>query len=434
MHICRKWRHIVFASHRALHLRLFCTHRKPVLKTLDSWPALPIVVQYGGFPALDPPAPEDDDNIMTALVQSDRVVSVHLTITTSLLEKLYSIEEPFSRLEDLVLLSLDDMQLSLPSTFLWGPHLRTLHLTRIAFPTLSWLLSSSRDLVDIQLHEISSIGYISPESLRDALSGMTQLRSLSLRFHSLHSISVADYLGLYPPSGKRVNLPTLTYLKYHGTSEFLDSLVARIDAPHLGNIEITLSSEYTFNVSNLAEFIDRLEMPKSYRRAHILFSERSVSISLTHPTPTYLKLQVLCKPLSQQLFFITRFSSLLSCVEDLHIEAARVSCKLGGSGRWTELIHSLRATKRLHLAGDFSTDIAHVLQVSKSQHETVLPALRKLYISQPGPRCAPLRTAVASLMVSHRLSGHIIEVEYERLRINGPREIGKAYAQCQYHN
>jgi hypothetical protein len=31
-----------------LRLRLFCTHGTPVLKTLDCWPTLPIVVQYGG--------------------------------------------------------------------------------------------------------------------------------------------------------------------------------------------------------------------------------------------------------------------------------------------------------------------------------------------------------------------------------------------------
>jgi hypothetical protein len=68
VHICRKWRRIVFfASQRALRLRLFCTHGTPVLTTLDWWPALPIVVEYGGSPTLDPPAPEDEDNIVVAL-------------------------------------------------------------------------------------------------------------------------------------------------------------------------------------------------------------------------------------------------------------------------------------------------------------------------------------------------------------------------------
>jgi len=137
VHVCRKWRQIVFASQRALHLQIFCTHGTPVLKTLDCWPALPVVVQYGGSLALDPPAPKDKDNIMAALKQSGRVSSISLTVTSSLLEKLSAIERPFSELEDLVLLSRDSVQLTLPSTFRWGPRLRSLYLTRITFPTPS---------------------------------------------------------------------------------------------------------------------------------------------------------------------------------------------------------------------------------------------------------------------------------------------------------
>ncbi|KAH9043476.1 hypothetical protein EDB83DRAFT_2553967, partial [Lactarius deliciosus] len=72
VHICRRWRRIVFASQQALHLRIICTHGTPVLKTLDCWPAIPIVVKYGGSVDLDPPAPEDEDNILAALKQSDR--------------------------------------------------------------------------------------------------------------------------------------------------------------------------------------------------------------------------------------------------------------------------------------------------------------------------------------------------------------------------
>jgi hypothetical protein len=122
VHICRKWRRIVFASQRALRLRLFCTHGTPVRKTLDWWPTLPIVVQYGGSPALDPPAPEDEDDIVAALEQSDRVTSIGLTVTSSLLEKLSAIEGPFSELEDLVLLSRDSVRLTLAQRFSVGLH------------------------------------------------------------------------------------------------------------------------------------------------------------------------------------------------------------------------------------------------------------------------------------------------------------------------
>jgi hypothetical protein len=121
VHICRKWRRIVLASQQSLHLRLFCTPGTPVLDALYFWPALPIVVQYGGSPASYPPAPEDEENIVAALKQSDRVNSISLTVTKPLLEKLSAIERPFSELEDLVLLCGDDVPLTLSSAFSVGP-------------------------------------------------------------------------------------------------------------------------------------------------------------------------------------------------------------------------------------------------------------------------------------------------------------------------
>ena len=82
---------------------------------------------------LDSPAPEDEENIIFALKQVDCVCSISLTVTNSLLENLTAITEPLSELEDLVLFSRDNMRLTLPTTFRWGPRLRTLHSTGLPF-------------------------------------------------------------------------------------------------------------------------------------------------------------------------------------------------------------------------------------------------------------------------------------------------------------
>jgi hypothetical protein len=264
-HICHKWRHIIFASQRALHLRLICTHGTPVLKSLDCWPTLPIIVQYGGPPVPSLLTTEEEDNIMAALKQSDRVCSISLIITNSLLEKLAAFERPFSELEELVLLSRDSMPLTLPSAFRWGLRLRTLHLTRVAVPTLPGFLSLSKGLVDLQLHEILELGYFSPDAFVGALSAMTQLRSLSLslRFHSF--ALPRNYVHLPPQSCEPVVLPALTCLKYRGTSEYMDDFVARIYAPLLGDIEIGFFGQPSKEPSHLARFINRIE-----RRSHIV--------------------------------------------------------------------------------------------------------------------------------------------------------------------
>src|ERR1700761_7095216 len=81
--MCKRWRQIVLTSPLGLNLRLYCTHGKNVLEALDCWSALPIIVQYGGTPDLDPPAPGDDDNIIAALKQFCRVTSISLTVTSS---------------------------------------------------------------------------------------------------------------------------------------------------------------------------------------------------------------------------------------------------------------------------------------------------------------------------------------------------------------
>jgi hypothetical protein len=176
--VCQRWRQIVHISPLGLNLHLYCTHGTPVLTTLDCWPTLPIIVQYGGVPNLDPPAPEDDHNIIAALKHSGRVSSISLTVTSSLFEKLSAISEPFPELEELTLLSQDNMKPILPGTFRWGPRLRTLHSTGIALPSFPQLLSLSQDLVSLQLYKVPSAGYFSPYAFATALSGMSQLETL----------------------------------------------------------------------------------------------------------------------------------------------------------------------------------------------------------------------------------------------------------------
>ena len=436
MHICRRWRRIVFVSQQFLHLQLFCTPRTPVLNPLGCWPAtLPIVVQYGGSIALEPPGPKDEDNIMTALMQSGRVSSISLTVTSSLLNKLSAIERPFLELENLVLLSRDGLPPILPIAFLWGPRLRRLHLTGVTFPPLRLLqlLYFSRNIVDLQLHEVVDPQILSPRILKNALSRMSQLRSLSLHF-----LFATDHIGVLLASTKRVVLPALTRLNFRGIADYLEDLVARIDAPRLGDIEVTIFNESFFELSKLSEFINRTEMHKSHRRADILLSEHAFSISMTQPgASTYITLQLFCESLPTQLFFLNRicihFSAFLFKVEDLCIRTAGQSLATwGGSGPWLRPLNPFTCVKQFHVIGSNSTNIVRALQLPDRWRQKVLPALHKHLIPQLGPH---MREAVVSLMVSRRLSGHPITVEYEPLyHISEPGGIGTMSAQCHHYH
>ena len=429
VHIFRKWRRLVFSNQQSLQLRLFCTHGTPVEKTLDCWPrSLPIVVAYGGSPGLDPPAPEDENDIMAALNQTDRVHSISLTITSSLLRSLSAIKRPFSKLEDLILLSRDGAQLKLPSSFQWGQHLRLLHSTGIVIPAL--IRSHYSSIMDLQLQDVPNPWHFPPNELPDALFRMAKLQSLSLHF-----LPTSDHVAVSLPTCDRVVLPALIRLKYEGITRDLKILMARIDAPRLEDIEVTFPNEFIPDLSNFIAFIDRIEMHKSHRQAHILSSENAISISLIQPgAPTRIKFRSLRETLYLRLFYMVRifsqFSALRLDVEDLHIDVTRQSRQEGSSyiAQWLHLLNLFGGVKWLRLVGNLSTDIVRLLDTA------ALPALRCLYIPQPGPCHVPLREVVVSFMTFRRLSGHPIAVEYERLsQIGELSGAGTKYAQCCRH-
>ena len=386
--VCQRWRHTIFTSPLGLNLRLHCTYGTPVSKTLDCWPVLPIAVQYGGSPNLDPPAPEDDDNIIAALKQSSRVRSISLTLVSSLLEKFSVISEPFLDLEELALLSQDNVQLTLPSTFRWGSRLRTLHSTRVAIPLFPQLLSPCHNLADLQLHEIPSIGYFSPEAFANALSMMTQLRSISLHFLSFPRRR--SYLALPPMAGERIVLPTLTRLKYRGSSKYLDCFVSRVDAPILDNIDITFFYQPTMDASQLGRFIERTELQTSLDQADVVTSADDILITFTNSraSTTHLRLQISCKHLDWQSSCMAQichqFSSFLSGVNDLGIFSAQSFSEYDdGDENWLEIVLPFGDVEEFHVAGGLATSILRALYSADEDNATALPALRNICVEDP---------------------------------------------------
>ena len=411
------WRQTVFASPLGLNLRLYCTHGTPVSKSLDCWPALPIIVKYGGVPNIHPPAPGDDDNIIAALKQSGRVSSISLTVSSSLLEKLSAISEPLSELEELVLLSQDKVQRTLPSTFLWGQRLRTLHSTRIAIPSLPALLLPCQDLVDLHLHKIPSSGYFPPEVFANALSGTPQLRSLTL--HLLSFPRRRSLLGLPPPPGEHIILTALTNLKYRGTSKYLDNLVARIDAAHLEDIDITLVSQPTMDASQIGRFIERIGMRTSLRKAKVKTSANVISIFLADSSTSIpLRLHILCKQLDWQLSCMAQVcdqvSPFLSCVSSLWLNTAKPLCGRDGvdGEQWLDLLRSFKfsGAKSFWVANELTTDILCMLGPANEGNAAMLPSLDQVHVEKPIAMDGPSWDSVQSFITARWISGHPTEV------------------------
>ena len=71
VHVCRRWRSVVFGSPHRLNLRLVCSAKTPARDMLDVWPALPLYIQCVGMA-------ESVDNIIAVLEHSDRVRHIYL--------------------------------------------------------------------------------------------------------------------------------------------------------------------------------------------------------------------------------------------------------------------------------------------------------------------------------------------------------------------
>jgi hypothetical protein len=201
------------------------------------------------------------------------VCRISLTNVSS--SDLEEMQQPFPELLFLFFQSVD--MPVVPDSFLGGsaPRLRYIELSNVPFSGLPKLLLSTTHLVTLRLRYIPHSGYIPPEAMVTALSVLTSLEELMLRFQSPRSCP--DRASRRPPPSTRSVLPVLTRLWFKGATEYLDNLVACIDAPRLNDLQIAFFNDIVFDTSQTMQFIGRTTMSRALEKAHI--SPRNDQIS-----------------------------------------------------------------------------------------------------------------------------------------------------------
>jgi hypothetical protein len=117
VHVCRRWRDLVFASPRRLNLRLLCRKDTPAREMLDIWPALPIEIHDPWVGRLGVGL----DNVFAALEHPDRVRSIDLADLPWEREVLATVMQvPFPELTYLRVWSDYRSTSALPASFLGG--------------------------------------------------------------------------------------------------------------------------------------------------------------------------------------------------------------------------------------------------------------------------------------------------------------------------
>ena len=416
VHMCRKWRNIVFGSPRRLNLRLHCKARTPVRKTLDVWPLLPIVVRSDGHEnwGVDP--------IIAALEHNDRICQLDLhDVPGPQLEIVWAaMQQPFPALTRLQLLSRDEIAPVIPASFLGGsvPRLQTLTMSWIPFPELPKLLLSATHLVHLDLRRIPYSGYFSPEVMANCLSVLTRLERLVIKFESPRCRP--DSRSRRPPRPTRDLLPVLTQLWFFGIGDYLEDLVARIDAPLLDYLDITFFHQLIFETPQLTQFFSRTPKLQTHDKAQVFFADWGVSVTLPQTSDGRLNLGVSCRQSDWQLSSLAQLCSssfpqaLIPGVEHLYIledKFPRLRWQDDiESTQWLELLRPFISVKCLYLSREFTPRIAPTLQELVRERVTeVLPALQTLFLEEPLPS-GPVKEAFRQFVAARQLAGHLIAV------------------------
>jgi hypothetical protein len=380
---------------------------------LDIWQAFPLLIQGTISPSVV-------DNILAVLERHDHVSMMDLTYfrTTPDVEKVWAVMQvPFPELTVLRLSSSDLKSPVIPDSFLGGssPHLREIWLNAVPFPGLPKLLLSATHLTDIHLGDITRSGYILPETMVACLSPLTSLERLSLRF--LLS-SRPDWESRHPPSPTRSILPALTGIQFKGTAEYLEDLVACIDAPQLNSFLISLFNQIDLGVPQLAQFISRTPMFKTLDEARVGFCGDAVRLTLSSPTSGFeqLKIQFSCEESDGQLSTLARvwtsFSPLLSILDNLFIYEVEYLQPYWQDNiernQWLELLRPFTAVKSLYVSKEFVPGITAALQELVRERITeVLPTLRNLFL-EGLRRSGPVQESIGRFVFARQLFGHRI--------------------------
>ena len=424
VHVCRRWRSIIFASPRRLDVRVFYTPERQVKVMLDIWQNLPIHISRSLADAYKISRYHHESNLIAALERTNRISQIQLKgFPFSELERiLAAMQKPFPALTSLDIECCNENFLDampvLPEAFLGGSaqHLRSCNLSDVEFPGIWKLLLTASHLVTLRLWDIPHSMYPSPEGMATCLSMNPNLESLSIGFKFPQSLpNRLDQPNRLLSPLTRVVLPSLTKFEFRGMSECLEDFVSRIDVPLLNNVDITSFDQPISHTSRLHDFLARIEKFKAPSRGRVTFWAASdIRFELEFELELgFLSIRISCGELGRQVSSMARlFGSsirLPSASKRLDVLSGfpRVLDPQDEVDRpqWLDTLHSFTGLKDLHLGKGLVLCFALALQELAGQRVTeVLPALQNLFIQGLEPS-GPIREAFEKFAAARQQSG-----------------------------
>jgi hypothetical protein len=378
------------------------------------------------------------DNVVAALKHNDRIrqLELDLLLPSGQFETVSAaMQRPFPELTLLQLRRRRNFGTSaavnvVPDTFLGGsaPILETLSLDFIPFPGLPRLLLSATHLVHLEISNIPDSGYFLPEALAASLSALTRLKYLVITFES--RLWHPGRRIQHPSLQSRALLSALTELRLRGGGEYLEDLVARIDAPLLERMTITFFGPLIFNTQQLTRFISRTPNFDSFDEARLIIFYDEVSVALPLASDKRLFWRALCCHLDRQLLNLAQACSSsfpqasISAVERLYIQGGKYGREHVENSLWLELLRPFTAVKDLYISWQCAPCIALALhELVGERVREVLPFLETICLEEmdaSGPQA--FRETIGKFAAARQLAGYTISISCVPSAIfNAPR-------------
>jgi hypothetical protein len=374
-------------------------------------PPLPLFIDYIQMDTDPAITAEEEEGILLALGQHNRVRRVRLHMPVPNLRKLImALVEEYPVLEYLIMMpstpptNVTSTALLLPET-LQAPHLRHLLLKGFAFPIGSRFFMTAVGIVTFYLLIDHQSAYFEPDTLLQWISFMPQLETLRVVFISPVLNDDVETQPMHAPIMTHVTFPNLRRFEFQGASAYLEAVVHRITAPRLEKLRIQLFLQSTLSVLRLLRFMDIAENLK-FDSTKIEFSKNVVSVGMylrekAKDAPVsmnvfcwYLDLQVSCMA---QIF--DSLSQGLSTVDHLTLEhegpseehehnepeidpAVRAEWS---RTEWRNLLRSFSNVKTLHIDDRLIKELSNCLRLDDGEPSLeLLPELRRLTYSGSG--------------------------------------------------
>ena len=416
-HVCQRWRNLILRSTSYLGLCLVCTYGTPVGDMLAQSPPLPLVIDYDGGDDDTDITTEDEEAIIFALEQRDRVRRIRLYLPVLKLRKLVTaIDGEYPILEYLILadpLEEKSTVITLPET-LETPHLRHLAIN-CSIPIRFQLLTTAVGLVTLHLSLYHPSAYFQPTVLLQSLSLMPQLEILLIFIYFPVPNRDVERQLMRTPITAHITLPNLRIFALEAASAYSEAVLSRVTAPRLEDLRTGYFKQLTFSVPQLLQFIGRTENLRFDRAKFNFFSER-VFVRVNSPEANIpvaaFSINIHCWHLDWQVSSVAQIfnalSEIFSAVEHLtlvhhvHSRSSEEHNEVDHT-EWRKLLRSFSNVKTLRISDGLVGELSRCLPLEDGEHDPleVLPELQEL--TYPGSGSA--NDVFASLIDARQNAG-----------------------------